>query len=489
MFLDVAELSFSYRAQQVLKHINWQWQAGQQWAVLGPNGAGKTTLAKALTRQISPSVGTISFSADLKQSAIAYVCFEQQKTLCDLDWRFDDSEFQSTAFDIGTTVQQAILGSAPATDAFTHWSNRLHLKHILDRGIRFISTGEMRKTLLMQALLSEPELIILDNPLDGLDRASQQELVVILDDLLKSEIAVLLLCRQAEDIPSGVTHILALDEGSVIAQGDATQTICNPQVMAIMSPALPALTPLPAPAQRPYQLDPNEPLLELHDVSVSYQQNQVLDQINWTLNKGQHACISGPNGCGKTTLLSLINGDNHKAYGQNIRLFGKLRGSGESVWDIKQKFGVIDTQLQLKHVRGMKAIEVVLSGFFDTIGLYDDWGDQQRTTAQQWMSALGIGELLISPYDDLSFGLQRMVLLARAMVKSPAILILDEPCLGLDSYHRRLLLRAVDHIANNSDTQILFVSHTTGDTPKCINQLLEFEGAEVGYNLKCTNLE
>jgi len=209
--------------------------------------------------------------------------------------------------------------------------------------------------------------------------------------------------------------------------------------------------------------------------------------VEWTLLPGQHCCISGPNGCGKTTLLSLINGDNHKAYGQDITLFGQRRGSGESVWDIKQKFGLVDTGLHLNFARGMRVIEVVVSGFFDSVGLYDDWGDQQRQTASDWLAALGLGNVEASAFDSLSFGLQRMVLLARAMVKSPAILILDEPCLGLDGPHRRTVLDAIDHIAGNSDTQILYVSHSPGEMPRCINQQLKFLPGSDGFTLECSN--
>jgi molybdate transport system ATP-binding protein len=487
MLLKVVGLSFSYGTRPILKQLSWSWEKNHQWAILGPNGSGKSTLAKVLTQQMAPSTGELSFGENLSLEKIAYVCFEQQKALCDLDRRFDDSEFQSTAFDIGTTVEQAILGKHPATENFHDWVRRLSLEQILHRGIRFISTGEMRKTLLLRALLAEPLLIILDNPLDGLDRASQKEMQAVLRNLLSSDISILLMCRQMEDIPQQVSHVLVLDEGEAIACGEHKSVLENPIVIELMQAALPPLSELPPPASRPYTLNTHKPLIQMCDVSVSYYDNKVLDKINWTFNHGQHACISGPNGCGKTTLLSLINGDNHKAYGQDIFLFGQRRGSGESVWDIKQKFGNIDTQLQLNHVRGMKGIEVVISGFFDTIGLYDNWGDQQRNTAQHWLSALGVGSLETAAYDTLSFGMQRMLLLARAMVKSPAILILDEPCLGLDSFHRRLLLRAVDHIAGNSDTHILFVSHTVGDTPSCINQFLDFKPAPNGYQLKCQN--
>ena len=154
---------------------------------------------------------------------------------------------------------------------------------------------------------------------------------------------------------------------------------------------------------------------------------------------------------------------------------------------MKQKFGQLDTLLQLNFARGMRVIEVVVSGFFDTIGLYDEWGDAQRSSAEQWLHALGLGAFSGESFDALSFGMQRMVLLAHAMVKSPIILLLDEPTLGLDGHHRKLMLRAIDHIARNSDTHIIFVSHSAGETPGCINQYLSFEPRQEGFELTCRN--
>ena len=482
--LTLQDVGLTYRALPALRDINWTMQCGEQWACLGPNGAGKTSLANVISRQATHASGDIIRSRQLAEQGVAYVCFEQQKALCDRDKKLDDSEFRADASDPGTRIADVILEGKTPDKQFEEWVERLNIRHILQRGLRFISTGEMRKTLLIKAILSNPGLLILDSPLDGLDIASQDELQQIIDELLHSDLPLLLLCRQIEDVPAGVSHLMVLDKGELLTLGTRAEVLNNARVQALMNPPIAELENLPPPAPREYQLpDQDSPLIELRDVSVSYGDLQVLQNVSWTFGRGQHCCVSGPNGCGKTTLLTLVTGDNHKAYGQDITLFGIRRGSGESVWDIKQKYGQLDTQLHLNYVRGMRVVEVVVSGFFDTIGLYDDWGDAQRDIAEQWLVALGLGEYTMESFDALSFGIQRMVLLARAMVKSPIILLLDEPTLGLDGHHRKLILRAVDHIATSSDTQIIFVSHSAGEVPACVNQHLRFEAVDGGFEV------
>jgi len=189
---------------------------------------------------------------------------------------------------------------------------------------------------------------------------------------------------------------------------------------------------------------------------------------------GQHTLIEGPNGCGKSTLLSLINGENHMAYGQEVYLFGKKRGSGETIWNVKTRFGVVSNEMHNRYAKGWRVLEVVISGFFDSVGLYDESGASERRCAMDWLQALNIEALASEHYDGISFGQQRLVLLARAMLKHPNVLILDEPCVGLDDAHKELIFALVDLIADTTDTHILYVSHTQGERPRCINQCIHF---------------
>jgi molybdate transport system ATP-binding protein len=474
-------LSAAYRAKPVLKGIDWRWQHGEQWACLGLNGAGKTSLARVLTGELSHS-GQLIIDSAVSGNGIAYVCFEQQSVLCERDRKLDQSEFRSDASDPGTTVRTAITATAGnrALTTLAPWITQLRMEEILDRGLRFISTGEMRKTLILRALASEPGLLILDNPLDGVDAESRDNLSRLLGSLLSAGAPVLLLCREASDVPAACSHVMVLDRGQTIAKGAREQVLNDSAVAALLEPPPAVLSQPPAPS-KPRARDASAALIRLKGVSVRYGDHQVLRDVNWTVAPGEHWCIAGPNGCGKSTLLSLLTGSNHKAYGQDITLFGRRRGSGESVQELQQQFGLLDTNTQLTFGHGSSALETVVSGFFSSMGLYDDWTDTQRRQALQWLAALDLQHLAAQAFDTLSFGVQRLVLLARAVVKAPRVLILDEPCLGLDGPHRRQLLAAVDHIARTTDTQILYVSHSPGALPECISHLLTFEYHNDGY--------
>src|SRR5688572_13384763 len=122
-------------------------------------------------------------------------------------------------------------------------------------------------------------------------------------------------------------------------------------------------------------------------VSVQYGDKIILDEVNWKVMKGERWLLSGPNGAGKSTLLSLITADNPKAYANSIFLFGKKRGSGESIWDIKKKIGFISPELHLFFDQGTSCFDVIASGLFDTIGLF-----RQLSAAQQRSEERRVGK-------------------------------------------------------------------------------------------------
>lgn len=473
------DVQFSYRLEPVLRIAHWSWRPGEHWAVVGGNGSGKTTLARLLRDELRPQRGRIQLAADIDPARdILYVSFDLQRELMEYDNRFDDSDLRADAFDVGTTVRSAILQGRAEDERFTRLTEAFGIGHILHRGIRFISTGEGRKTLLARALFAQPRLLVLDNPLEGLDRNMQRELNALIETLLKGDTPLLILLPSGAALPQGVSHVLELERGQVRASATREQF----EAVLNKGPERLDNSPLPKPLVRSSPLAPDAAPVVMDGLSVSYHDEPILNDIRWTLARGQHCCISGPNGAGKSTLLSLITGDNHKGYGQPLWLFGKKRGSGESVWELKANCGIVNTPLQLNNLNRQRVLEVVASGLYDTIGLYEHVSGREKEVVLEWIHAVGLDELRDHRFDQLSFGEQRLALLARAMVKSPPLLILDEPCIGLDGQHRRAFLNLVDRIAAQGHTQVLFVSHEAGQLPDCINQWMQLvPHAQGGY--------
>lgn len=494
LLLSVDNAQCRIGRHSVLKIDHFAIEDGQHWCIFGPNGAGKSLLANLLAGRRIESGKYVKYQQEFDVGQdLHIVSFEEQQRLWQRDNRLDISEYSDAAQDQGTLVEELIRSvrrhAEQDDDLLQDLQRELGLQELLGKGIRFLSSGQVRKVLIARALYAHrpgiPQLLILDDPLESIDRDSRQRITQCMQRSMTGSFCSLQLCRRQQDILPGVTHLALMDrvgnELRVIEQGLLADVVASDNFAKLInkSPAMP--DDLPAkPADQGDRSKSTEPLIRLQDVTANYGELSVLRDIQWTMEPDHHVLIEGPNGCGKSTLLSLIDGDNHKGYGQDVFLFGRRKGSGETVWDIKARFGIVSNELHNKYVKGWRVIDVVVSGFFDSVGLYDDSGASEIELAKQWLKTLGIEELQQHYYHEISFGEQRMVLLARAMVKHPEVLILDEPCVGLDDYHRKLILQMLDLIASETGTRIIYVSHVEGEKPDCINQKLSFIPCEAG---------
>ena len=468
-------VSLRIRDRRILEGTTWELRLGEHWAVVGPNGAGKSTLVRALAGEI-PVVGGEVCPAEpaLLRRQAAVVSFERHRGMVAREERGDAQRYFSGNVDGGTRVGDLFqsprrkpplsgAGLAPSFD----------IGHLIERRIRDLSAGEMRRFQIALALAAEPPLLVLDEPFEGLDATARNELANLINQLMDANRSVVLVTHRRREIPPNTTHVIGVQGGQVVFQG-RREDVLDPQRMdSLYASRFSALRELPAavPPQAQSGDTPSEVLVDLRNVTVRHQGVAVFENLSWAVRSGQHWAVCGPNGSGKTTLMSLIVGDHPQAYANTVRVFGKLRAGG-SIQEIKEGIGLISAELQVRYRKAVTAAEVVLSGFFDSVGLYRRASPGQQAAAQSWMTSFAIQGLAGKRFNHLSHGEQRMVLLARAMVKPPRLLVLDEPCQGLDTGNRRLILQAVDRIAAAGSTTIFYVSHHPDEIPACITRRL-----------------
>jgi molybdate transport system ATP-binding protein len=468
-------VSIRYGIKLLVREVSLSIRPEESWAIVGGNGAGKTVLTEAIAGLRKVSGGSIEYPGlEDPERQIQVVSFEAQRRLIETERKRDESNILHGAADPGTTVRRFLEAAAGSLAGHTTLLRRFALEEVLDRGLKYLSTGEIRKTLLCRALLLEPRLLILDDPFDGLDVASRKELSELIEHLAEGNHALLVVLGRRGEIPPGVDRIVLMDGGRALYVGEASGM---PDSFGEATPVTEVPLPAGSLGSRP---GAPETLIRMDGVSVSYGNKRVFRDITWEARPGEVWHIIGPNGSGKTTLLSLIDGSNPKAYGRRFWLFGRLRGSGESVWEIKERVGHVSADFHRNYPVRTTAIDTILSGFSDTAGLYEEPSGLHIDTARQWLALLDLADQESTPLGRLSYGQQRTLLVARAMVKMPPILIADEPTQGLDDEHGELVLSVLERIGTETETLVLYVSHDPTQRLRCTTHRMLLEPDPAG---------
>ncbi|EGS2005782.1 molybdate ABC transporter ATP-binding protein ModF [Enterobacter cloacae] len=472
--LHISQGTFRLSDTRTLTIADLTLRAGESWAFVGTNGSGKSALARALAGELNLLKG--EYQSDFTR--LTRLSFEQLQKLVSDEWQRNNTDLLSPGEDdTGRTTAEIIQDEVKDPARCERLAEQFGITPLLNRRFKYLSTGETRKTLLCQALMSEPELLILDEPFDGLDVQSRAQLASLLASLNQQGYTLVLVLNRFDEIPEFIQHAGVLADCNLTETGEKTALLKQALIAQLAhSEQLDGITlPEPdAPSAR-HALDPHQPRIVLRDGMVAYDDRPILNRLSWTVNPGEHWQIVGPNGAGKSTLLSLIIGDHPQGYSNDLTLFGRRRGSGETIWDIKKHIGYVSSSLHLDYRVSTTVRNVILSGYFDSIGIYQAVSDKQHKLAQQWLDILGMDNRVAdAPFHSLSWGQQRLALIVRALVKHPTLLILDEPLQGLDPLNRQLIRRFVDVLISEGETQLLFVSHHAEDAPSCITHRLEF---------------
>ena len=455
--------------------------AGEHIAIVGPNGAGKSLLVDMLTGKYPLRDGelTYDFSPSLTKTAydnIKYIAFRDTYGSADANyyyqqrWNAHDQE--------DAPLVREVLGEVKDDALRRQLFELFSIEPMLDKKIILLSSGELRKFQLTKALLTVPRILIMDNPFIGLDAPTRELLFNLLDRLTRlGELQIVLVLSMLDDIPSFVTHVVPVEEmkvGEKMEREEYVQAFCAGNQMRIQEEAG-ALEEL----QRrildlPYEHAnfTSDEVVKLNGVSIRYDDRTILKELDWTVMRGEKWALSGENGAGKSTLLSLVCADNPQSYACDISLFGRKRGTGESIWEIKKHIGYVSPEMHRAYLKNLPAIEIVASGLHDSIGLYKRPHAEQMSVCEWWMDIFGIAALKDKPFLQLSSGEQRLALLARAFVKDPELLILDEPLHGLDTYNRRRVKKIIEAFCHRRDKTMIMVTHYENELPQTITNRL-----------------
>lgn len=475
--------------QVVFEDLDFEWKEGQHWAIIGSSGSeltvfldtllGRTMLTKgAIYRPFAQSyleaktkAGEVNSFRDMIAVVSQKYVFRNKSNLQNFYYqqRFNSSESEeaATVVEFLSEIEQEDLGPWNLLSVMQF----LQLQDLKEESLIKLSNGETRRLAIAAALLKNPKILLMDQPLTGLDMQTRQNFDQILKGIIASGIHVIFSTHSYE-VPESITHVAVLGEKKIKAVIKRELLLAeNLEASSLDSFDQQLMKEL----LHENRAISHEQIVHMNQVRIQYGGRLILDKLDWRILSGEKWLLKGPNGAGKSTLLSLILGENPQAYANDIWLFGKKRGTGESIWDIKKQIGFVAPELSRYFPSNQTCLKVVLSGLFDTMGLFKQVSKEQESLAMDWLNLFRLKSLSQKLLRQVSLEEQRFVLLARALIKAPTLLILDEASQGMDEYQRVLFKKTIEQVCKLYPLTLIYVSHYLEDVPECVDKVFELK--------------
>ncbi len=465
----------------LFRNITWTLRRGEHWVILGPNGSGKSTLARTVAG-VLPTAG--GFRTVFGETHISLVSFEEQQRMLLRELEQDTSRYYAGTPDQYTTAGDLILPAQQSAPAIMPLLQEYPLlQRVWNQSLRSLSAGEMRVVFLARAFVRLPDVLILDEPFDGLDSQARYTLQHMISQSIARGSHIILATHRQEEIPSEITHAITVRDGQVMRQGSRARVLQQEHLTNLYfdagSPVISAPPSITAPPEAVlHQTNPatETPLVQFTHTTICEGERPLITDLSWSVYPGEHWVVQGPNGSGKTTLVNLIRGEDPRGYAAQLSLFGIPRGSGESIWELRQRIGTVTPYVQLTYTSDISVLEAVVSGFYGSVGLFQKPKEAEIHAAHRVLETLGISQLAEKTVLHTSYGQRRLVMIGRALVHQPQLLLLDEPCQGLDPRNRHVVITAIDRICREEGSTVIYITHHGDEIPPSIARVLSLPG-------------
>ncbi|MDQ3393124.1 MAG: ATP-binding cassette domain-containing protein [Bacteroidota bacterium] len=498
-FLKIKNATVAFLGKIVFKDLDITFHHGEHLAVIGNESSHLSMFLKMFIKNYKIVKGSIEycfyndFKSHLKhedsdlniKNLIAFVGQKHEfKNLSNTQGFYYQQRYNAHDSEDAPTVKAYL--SKIVNPQNQRWElegiiQLLDLGPLVDEHIIKLSNGETKRLLIAAALLKNPTLLLLDHPFIGLDISMREKLNIIISKIAGAGITIIM-ATTTNAVPDAISHIAVLEDKKIASYN--TKSVFEKHKSFLFSKINKIKEPDFAILKCHEPVSHFEVVASLQNISITYGDKKILKNISWHISSGERWALLGPNGAGKTTLLSLLNGDNPQSYANDIVLFDRKRGSGESIWEIKEKIGFVSPELYQYFPSHFSCIKVVESGFYDSVGFYRKSNPNNAGTSLQMMCLLGIDEDSEKLFHAVPANIQRLCLLARAIVKNPPLLLLDEPCQGLNEQEKEFIKKLINKICEWQNTALVYVTHYPEEIPSCVNQLLTLNDGEILFKGK-----